>query len=149
VRTYRAGDKKQIRSLISNTLLVTNCRDYTLEEIRALGKSYSASTIEAMSNKGRIWVYVEGESVQGVVCLDGDTIQALFVAPDRQGRGIGRILLGVAEASARRRRTRILRVPASLNAVDFYCAQGFRPLGPGRSASGVLIERMSKDLVAD
>jgi GNAT superfamily N-acetyltransferase len=91
-------------------------------------------------------VYVEGERIQGMVCLDRSTIQALFVAPDRQRRGIGRVLLGIAEEAARRRGQVEILVPASLTAVNFYEHVGFRSLGPGRSSGGVLIERMSKSL---
>jgi GNAT superfamily N-acetyltransferase len=146
IRRFLPKDGKQVAALIANTLLVSNTGSYSLEEIRSLAHGYSSATLEGLSRHARVWVYVEGDQIQGVVCLDRATIQALFVAPDRQGKGIGRALLGIAEEAAHRRGRRELSVPASLTAVDFYEHLGFRSLGPGRSSGGVLIERMSKNL---
>jgi GNAT superfamily N-acetyltransferase len=146
VRRFEAPDAGPVTTLIGNTLLVSNSGHYTLDEIARLAAGYSSQAVCALSGHAGVWVYEEEGLVQGVVCIDRTTIQALFVAPDRQGRGVGRMLLGVAEAAARRRGVAELQVPASLTALGFYERMGFRSLGPGRSAGGVLIERMAKEL---
>ena len=146
IRRYEHRDARQVAALIANTLLVSNTGSYSLEEVQRLAQGYSSATLDGLSRHAKVWVYVEGERIQGMVCLDRDTIQALFVAPDRQRRGIGRALLGIAEEAARRRGRGEISVPASLTAVEFYEHVGFRSLGPGRSSGGVLIERMSKSL---
>jgi len=146
IRRITSTDAAAVTTLIGNTLLVSNSGHYTLEEITRLAAGYSSQAVGAMSEHSEVWVYDEDDLIQGVVCVDRTAIQALFVAPDRQGRGIGRVLLGVAEAAARRRGVRELQVPASLTAVGFYERMGFRSLGPGRSSGGVRIERMAKEL---
>ncbi len=146
IRRFAAQDAQAVTTLIENTLLVSNTGHYTVEEISRLAAGYSQETMRALSSRADVWVYEEEAIVQGVVCLDRSTLQALFVAPDRQGHGIGRALMRVAEASARRRGVAALEVPASLTAVGFYERVGFRSLGPGSSSGGVRIERMRKDL---
>ncbi len=133
-------------TLIGNTLLVSNSGHYSLDEIARLAAGYSSQAVGALSQHSDVWVYDEDNLVQGIVCVDRTTIQALFVAPDRQGHGVGRVLLAVAEEAARRRGVQELQVPASLTAVGFYERMGFRSLGPGRSSGGVPIERMAKAL---
>jgi GNAT superfamily N-acetyltransferase len=146
IRHFEAADAGAVTTLIGNTLLVSNSGHYTVEEISRLAAGYSAQSVGALSEHSEVWVYEEEGLIQGVVSVDRTTIQALFVAPDRQGKGIGRVLLGVAEAAARRRGVTELQVPASLTALGFYERMGFRSLGPGRSAGGVAIERMAKEL---
>jgi GNAT superfamily N-acetyltransferase len=146
IRRFTPQDARAVTALIANTLLVSNTGDYTLEEISRLAAGYSSQTMNALSRSADIWVYEHDGVVQGVVCLDRSVLQAFFVAPDRQGRGVGRALMRVVEAAARRRGVTALEVPASLTGVGFYGKMGFRSLGPGRSSGGVRIERMRKEL---
>lgn len=60
----------------------------------------------------------------GFLSLLGDFIGALFVAPDRQGQGIGARLL--AEAAARRDALELEVYAENAGALRFYSAQGFR-----------------------
>lgn len=146
IRRFLPADARTVTTLIENTLLVSNSGHYSLDEIARLAAGYSSQAVGALSQHSEVWVYEEESLIQGILCIDQRTIQALFVAPDRQGRGIGRVLLAVAEGAARRRGVRELQVPASLTAIGFYERMGFRSLGPGRSAGGVRIERMVKTL---
>ncbi len=146
IRRFVPDDARAVTTLIGNTLLVSNTGDYTLEEISRLAAGYSSETMNALARSADVWVYEHDGVVQGVVCLDRSVLQAFFVAPDRQGRGVGRALMRVAEAAARRRGVAALEVPASLTGIGFYEKMGFRSLGPGRSSGGVRIERMRKEL---
>ncbi len=56
---------------------------------------------------GQVWVLIEGENIDGILVLeetpDGFLLDNIAVAPDRQGKGVGRALLEFAEAEASRR----------------------------------------------
>ncbi len=56
-------------------------------------------------------------------------IQAIYVAPDRFGEGLGRRLLRSAEGSIREAGTREVRLNASSNALGFYRSEGYILLG--------------------
>jgi len=62
----------------------------------------------------------------GVIDLDGNEIDALFVDPECGGRGIGLTLMQAMEALADPARPLVLS--ASLNAVPFYRRCGFEAL---------------------
>lgn len=93
----------------------------------------------------------EGEVV-GYAILDLDTgeVDAVFVEPAHQGRGIARQLLGELETLARERDLARLFLSASLNAVPFYERAGFsrvrEELYPHRSGIGIPSVFMEKML---
>lgn len=70
------------------------------------------------------YVYEENGQVLGFLSLVGPTLSALFVAPDRQGEGIGARLLQHAQ---RLRPELTLRVyAANARSIAFYEKHGFR-----------------------
>ena len=62
----------------------------------------------------------------GIVDREDNEIDGLFVDPDCGGRGIGSVLMHALQALADPARPLVLS--ASLNAVSFYQAAGFKPL---------------------
>ena len=69
-------------------------------------------------------VFVWESRVEGFLSLiEGDHIGALFVAPERRGRGIGRALL--EDAKAGRDLLTLAVYKENQNAVGFYQSQGF------------------------
>jgi putative acetyltransferase len=70
------------------------------------------------------WVYCEEERILGFFALQQNTLAALFVVPEHQGRGIGRLLLNHAKSL---RQTLSLTVyEANTKAIDFYIHHGFK-----------------------
>ena len=59
----------------------------------------------------------------------GAELEALFVEPDRMGRGLGRLLVEDAVVTARAAGWRGLRVVANANALGFYERMGFVATG--------------------
>ena len=56
---------------------------------------------------GQVWVLEHGDSIAGILVLEegpgGLLLDNIAVLPDCQGKGFGRMLIGFAEAEARRR----------------------------------------------
>lgn len=89
--------------------------------------AFWASQVEAMRDiylpTAESWVFEEEGSVSGFYCLVEATLAAIFVSPDRQGRGIGSALI---EDAKRRRDGLTLSVyRANRPSVDFYRKHGF------------------------
>ena len=91
---------------------------------------------------GGIVMEEDGQAI-GYAVLDLDTgeVDAVFVDPAQQGRGIGQALLQTLEALAHERGLDRLFLSASLNAVVFYERAGFRALREKmiRHRSGIMI----------
>jgi GNAT superfamily N-acetyltransferase len=147
VRPLRAEDFPGISDLIRNTLLVSNLPDYDLQAILELSASFSQAEIRALAGRREFFVYEEEEGrLAGVIGLEGTGVYDFFVAPDRQGRGVGRALLGFVEELARQRGIEELHLSSSLTAMGFYERLGYRKTG---AASGGRFSRtveMTKSL---
>ena len=75
----------------------------------------------ALIGEGRVWVLEEEGRIVAVLVLvdevDGLLLDNMAVAPDAQGRGHGRRLIGFAEAEARRRGHRTIRLYTNVRMV--------------------------------
>lgn len=79
------------------------------------------------------YVLTRGDKIAafGALNVQRSLLEALFVAPAFAGQGIGRELLAFLADHARELGLTRLRVNSSLNAVDFYRANGFVVCGRG------------------
>ena len=71
----------------------------------------------------RIWVFEERGELLGFMALVDDYLAALFVRPDRQGRGVGHALLQEAKLQGARLHARVF--VENEQAVRFYRRRGF------------------------
>jgi GNAT superfamily N-acetyltransferase len=109
------------------------------EELRALFAlaEDSPQRLAAALPEGRILVARENDRVVGCLQLVGDEVTVVAVAEDRQGRGIGRALMGRAVAecrSAGRRRVVVATGAADVELLRFYQRLGFRLVRVERDA---------------
>ncbi|AGA89655.1 sortase-like acyltransferase [Thioflavicoccus mobilis 8321] len=82
--------------------------------------------------------------------VEGAELNAIYVHPDAIGRGVGRKLLDFSERLAKRMSVRSLKLKATLNAVGFYEACGFKrgDMSTHRTRRGLELPcvEMTKDL---
>jgi GNAT superfamily N-acetyltransferase len=97
---------------------------------------------------GGVFVLVQDGAIVGFSAIlrraDGDTeLDALFVEPDIQRRGIGRRLIEHCAEVARATGSRALHVIGNAHAKEFYLSCGFEILGPfeTRFGSGLLMRK--------
>ncbi len=75
-----------------------------------------------------VWVAVdEGDRPDAMMVLRDEWIEQLYVAPGRQGRGLGTGLIDLAQGS--RQSLALWTFEANAGARRFYEARGFRPSG--------------------
>jgi GNAT superfamily N-acetyltransferase len=130
IRQLRAEELPAISDLIRNTLLVSNLADYDLQAILALSASFSQEELRALAGRREFFVCEDQEGrLAGVIGLEGTGVYDFFVAPNRQGRGVGRALLGFVEELAAQRGVEELHLSSSLTAVGFYERLGYRRTG--------------------
>lgn len=89
--------------------------------------AFWASQVEAMRDiylpVAETWVFEEEGRVIGFYCLVEATLAAIFVSPDRQGRGIGSAL--IEDAKQRRDSLTLTVYQANRPSVGFYQKHGF------------------------
>ena len=147
IRRVRYEEINRLGALIRNTLLISNSLDYDIDIIQNLSRQYSTRNVRDMAMRRRMYVHLTDEVVDGTISLKEDTIYAFFVAPDRQGNGIGTGLLQFAEKSAKSFGVQTLKVDASVTAREFYRKRGYKTIGEEKNNSYGAVYTMEKKLI--
>lgn len=125
---------------------------YAPEVINAWCAAPPPERMPALIEAGGALLEEEAGALAAYAILDGANgeVDALFVEPAFQGRGLGRKLMAALEAMATQRHIERLFLSASLNAVPFYRAAGFQvireELYPHRSGLLLASRYMEKHL---
>ncbi len=130
VRKARCGEGEAIVALHARTVREINSRDYTPQEIEVWLARKSPEKEEARIGAGEVYVCIgDDEALLGYGSRTGDRIAALYVAPDRQGQGVGSMLLEQLERDAIAEGIEVLELNSTLTAVGFYQYHGYEALG--------------------
>jgi GNAT superfamily N-acetyltransferase len=125
IRKARNQQVAALGRMIRDAIAVTNSRDYAPPIIRALMESFSDPEVERRMRERLVYVAtIEGELV-GTASLAGARVHSVFVAPSRQGQGIGASLIAFIEKVASREGHEQLELTSSLTAVTFYRKLGY------------------------
>lgn len=125
IRPALDDDADGISGVILRALRETNAKDYTDEIIARVAHSFSSDTVRQLIRKRTVFVATLGSRIVGTASLDGDVVRTVFVAPDVQAQGIGKLLMAEIERTARCRSITSLTVPSSVTAETFYAKLGF------------------------
>jgi ribosomal protein S18 acetylase RimI-like enzyme len=74
----------------------------------------------------RAWVAVREAEVLGYACLDGSTLEHLYLRPDVRRQGVGTLLLGEVKVAAADTGLTLHVFEQNVEAQTFYERQGFR-----------------------
>lgn len=148
IRPALSDDAADISAVILRALRETNAKDYTNEIIERIERSFSPDAVRELIGK-RTVVAAVGSRVVATASLDGSVVRTVFVAPDVQARGIGKLLMAQVEHIARERNIRSLTVPSSVTAEAFYAGLGFKAVrdsyfGDERT---IIMERLLNDSI--
>lgn len=125
IRSALENDADEISAVILRALRETNAKDYTDEIIERVERSFSPDSVRELIGKRTVFVATTGSRVVGTASLDGSVVRTVFVAPDVQAQGIGKLLMASIERTARARNIPSLTVPSSVTAETFYARLGF------------------------
>ena len=113
--------------------------DYPADFLSKVAASLTPPSLCELANERVIFVAVEGNVIVGTASLGRDQVHAVFVHPARQGQGIGRRLMDAVESEARARGEAALILYASVSAVPFYEAGGWRSVRDHRDGDARLV----------
>jgi GNAT superfamily N-acetyltransferase len=133
------ADARDVSDLISTTLRTSSVRDYPAAFLSKVEASLTPQSLRDLAKVRVIFVAVEDNAIVGTASLGRNQVHAVFVHPTRQGRGIGTRLMEAVESEARARGESELVLYASLSAVDFYEANGWRNVREHRDGEARLV----------
>lgn len=135
IRCYQENDAQSVGRLIADTYGEFNLSFAPPEErgpflgpfqhARSAEKAHRDAISEVI-RAPMVYVAEEDGEVMGVLRGRRERLASLFVRGDQQRRGIGRRLVERFEQESLEQGTRVVRVAATLYAVPFYLALGYR-----------------------
>ncbi|MBN1566480.1 MAG: GNAT family N-acetyltransferase [Acidobacteria bacterium] len=128
IRPFQSGDAESCCALIHACLE----RDPSYPS-PLLQKIRDAETLESMKDRAGLFyiaVYESDDRIMGVAGLDMNEIRLLYVSPEYQDQGIGRMLLEHIKSMVPPALFSDIFVYSSRQAAGFYRACGFADKGP-------------------
>lgn len=125
IRMATREDAAMISELILNTLRESNGRDYSPDVIEQVQRSFSPQAILSLLGKRQVYVATLNKHIVATASLEQDVVRSVFVAPDCQGKGLGKRLMEKLHSVAVGQGFTTLRVPSSITAEGFYRSLGF------------------------
>jgi N-acetylglutamate synthase-like GNAT family acetyltransferase len=128
IRRATTADASEIHEL--HTCSVKElCKDhYTPAQIDGWLKHRRPAGYLAGIERGEMFVAVAGSEIVGFGHAVPGEVIAVFVAPHRTGRGVGRSLLNYGMQLAQGNAEKTVHLEATLNAQEFYARAGFVPI---------------------
>lgn len=132
VRPYEPRDAQAVSHIVRRNLMEVNIRDYPQEHMVDMAAHYDAAKVQSVADRGHMYVVCRGETVlgAGAVCpkegCPGECeLLTVFVLPDCQGQGVGRLIMEALEADELFLAAHTITIPASLTAHGFYARFGY------------------------
>jgi GNAT superfamily N-acetyltransferase len=125
IRRATAGDAEAVYEIVLRALRETNARDYPASVIDRLVLTLPKGVASTLEEWHAYVAVVDGRTV-GTGSLNGNTVRAVFVHLDYQGRGIGTKLMDAVENAANVQYESTLNVQSSITAQPFYAKRGFK-----------------------
>ncbi|MFZ2869773.1 GNAT family N-acetyltransferase [Zavarzinia sp.] len=134
LRPFEPEDVGPLLALFRDSVRNVARRDYSEDQVRAWAPDeIDIAAFGARLGRQRVFVAVEGETIAGFAALDGHGhVDLLFVHPDHQRKGAGRLLLQGVEETARAAGMPGLSAHVSLTARPLFEALGFTAIAERR-----------------
>ncbi|WP_017000753.1 GNAT family N-acetyltransferase [Mammaliicoccus lentus] len=132
IRMFETKDAEEISELIIHTLRTTNVKDEPVEEIEKVVSTMTPEAIIERASFTNFYVFEEESKIVGTGAIgpywDSETESSLFtifVSPDYQGKGIGKLIIQTLESDFYFKRAERIEIPSSITAVHFYRKYGY------------------------
>ena len=132
VRRFHDADAVEVSALIAKTLRTTNIKDYSQEYIENDVKKLGPEQIIQRAGWTHFYVVCDGDIIIGCGAIgpywgkiDESSLFTIFVLPEYQGKGVGRIIIETLEQDNFFLRAKRIEIPASITALGFYQKMGY------------------------
>ena len=132
IRRFRPEDAQETAQVVITTLRVSNSRDYPAEYIEYNIASHSPEVLTKRAEEGHMYVVCDGSRIVGCGAIapywgseTESILLTIFVLPEYQGRGVGRLIIETLEQDEYFLRADRIEIPASITGVEFYKKMGY------------------------
>lgn len=133
-RFFKNADATPVADLVAKTLMTTNIHDYSKEYLQNDIDRLNENFFIQKAQQTHFYVFLNDKTIIGVGAIghywDSKTESSLFnifVDPDYQGLGVGRLIIKTLENDAYFKVATRVEIPASITALKFYKKMGYYP----------------------
>ena len=132
IRRFREDDAEAVSALVIKTLRISNVKDYTPELMEEVVKNMQPANILERAGWTHFYVVENEGGIIGCGAIgpywgktDESSLFTIFVLPEYQGMGAGRLIIETLERDEFFLRAKRIEIPSSITAVDFYRRFGY------------------------
>jgi N-acetylglutamate synthase and related acetyltransferases len=132
VRRFAETDAKEVSNLIIKTIRISNTKDYPVEMMEELTRRMQPEDVLKRASWTHFYVVEENSAIVGCGAIgpywdktDESSLFTIFVLPEHQGRGIGRLIIETLEKDEYALRAKRIEIPASITGLEFYKRMGY------------------------
>ena len=132
IRRIKDSDAEAVSRLIRTTIGISNKKDYPEELMDELIAAETPEHVLERASWTQFYVVQEAEEIIGCGAIgpywgkeDESSLFTIFVHPDHQGKGIGRLIVETLEQDEFALRAKRIEIPASITGLPFYRKMGY------------------------
>ena len=131
-RLLTEKDAEAVSELIRTTISISNKKDYPQEVIDQFIETETPEHVLQRASWTHFYVVESGDKIVGCGAIgpfwgkeDESSLFTIFVDPDYQGKGIGKLIINALENDEFFLRAKRIEIPASITGVPFYLKMGY------------------------
>ena len=146
IRKFKEDDAEEVSELIRSTFMKCTSKDFTKKGIESFLKHETPEKLKKRAEKRIILVAAVGKKIAGVIeAKNENRISRFFVDASFQKRGVGTKLYQKIERICRQRKSKVIKIYSSLDAVKFYEKMGYNKTGKAmKNRHGIVYQRIIK-----
>ena len=132
VRRFEERDAKAVSDLIRTTVSISNKKDYPEDLMDQLIEIETPEHVLQRASWTHFYVVLDDGVIIGCGAIgpywgkeDESSLFTIFVLPDYQGKGVGRLIMETLENDEFFLRAKRIEIPASITGVPFYLKMGY------------------------
>ncbi len=132
IRKFQPQDSDEVSALIAETLRTTNIKDYSSNYIENTINALQPQNLLRRSEWTHFYVVCDDNRIVGCGAIgpywnkkDESSLFTIFVLPEYQGKGIGRLIIQTLEQDEFFIKAKRVEIPASITATPFYRKMGY------------------------
>ena len=132
IRRFEETDADAVSRLIIETIRISNTKDYSAEMMEELVKREQPADVLNRASWTHFYVVESDDRIVGCGAIgpywdkqDESSLFTIFVLPEYQGKGIGRMIVETLEKDEYALRSKRIEIPASITGLPFYQRMGY------------------------
>ena len=132
IRRFRKEDAKTVSEIIIKTIRISNTKDYPVDLMELLVQTETPEKVLERASWTHSYVVEDNGTIIACGSIgpywgkeDESSLFTIFVLPEYQGKGVGRLIVETLENDPYGLRAKRIEIPASITGLNFYRKLGY------------------------